>query len=430
MLEVPGTRRLLVLAGSAFLVLAAEPTYVLVDTAVVGHLGSVPLGALGLGGTLLSLIAMLGSFLDYATTARAARWFGTGRRDLAVDEGVAASILALGVGIIGVIVGEALSRPMLELLSGGSATLTDAAERWFRIAVLGLPGMLLALAGNGWMRGVQDTKRPVAIAVAANVLSAAASPVLVYAVGLGLAGSAVANLGAQTVAGALFVVALRAERRPWRPSRETMTAFLRPAKDLLARKAGLQVSILVASAVAARMGTAQIAAHQIGYECWAFVSLVLDSFAIAAQSLVGAALGARDPAGARRIAWQVAGYGAAAGAFMGAALAAGWSVIPDVFTADAPVRHQVQLLWPFLAGMQPAAGVVFALDGVLIGAGDVRYMRNLTLVATLGVYLPVGVASWQLNWGIRGLWAGLTASILVRLAGMIWRTAGSRWSAE
>ncbi len=427
---MPGTRRLLVLAGSAFLVLAAEPTYVLVDTAVVGHLGPVPLGALGLGGTLLSLIAMLGSFLDYATTARAARWFGAGRRDLAVDEGVAASILALGVGLVGVIAGEALSRPVLVLLAGGPGTLAVAAERWFRVAVIGLPGMLVVLAGNGWMRGVQDTKRPVAIVVAANVASAAASPVLVYAVGLGLVGSAVANLGAQTVSGAFFVAVLRAEQRPWRPSRETMVGFLRPAKDLLARKAGLQLSILAASAVAARMGTAQIAAHQIGYECWAFVSLLLDSFAIAAQALVGAVLGAGDPAAARRIAWQVAGYGAAAGAFMGAVLAAGWSLIPDAFTAAAPVRHQVQLLWPFLAGMQPAAGVVFALDGVLIGAGDVRYMRDLTLVATLGVYLPVGLAAWQLDWGIQGLWAGLTASIVVRLAGMLRRTRGSRWSAE
>ncbi len=427
---MPGTRRLLVLAGSAFLVLAAEPTYVLVDTAVVGHLGPVPLGALGLGGTLLSLIAMLGSFLDYATTARAARWFGAGRRDLAVDEGVAASILALGVGLVGVIAGEALSRPVIVLLAGGPGTLAVAAERWFRVAVIGLPGMLVVLAGNGWMRGVQDTKRPVAIVVAANVASAAASPVLVYAVGLGLVGSAVANLGAQTVSGAFFVAVLRAEQRPWRPSRETMVGFLRPAKDLLARKAGLQLSILAASAVAARMGTAQIAAHQIGYECWAFVSLLLDSFAIAAQALVGAVLGAGDPAAARRIAWQVAGYGAAAGAFMGAVLAAGWSLIPDAFTAAAPVRHQVQLLWPFLAGMQPAAGVVFALDGVLIGAGDVRYMRDLTLVATLGVYLPVGLAAWQLDWGIQGLWAGLTASIVVRLAGMLRRTRGSRWSAE
>jgi putative MATE family efflux protein len=427
-LEVPGTRRLLVLAASAFLVLAAEPTYVLVDTAVVGHLGAVPLGAVGLGGTLLSLIAMFGSFLDYATTARAARWFGAGRRDLAVDEGVAATLIALGVGVIGMVVGEMLSKPMLVLLAGGQGTLADAAERWFRIAVLGMPGMLVVLAGNGWMRGIQDTKRPVMIVVAANVASAAASPVLVYAVGLGLVGSAVANLGAQTLAGALFGAALRAEKRPWRPSRETITSFLRPARDLFARKAGLQVSILAAAAVAARMGTAQVAAHQIGFECWAFVSLLLDSFAIAAQSLVGAALGAGDHAAARRVAWQVAGYGAAAGAVMGAALGAGWSVIPDVFTATAAVRHQVHLLWPFLAGMQPAAGVVFALDGVLIGAGDVRYMRDLTLVATLGVYLPVGVAAWQLGWGIQGLWAGLTASILVRLAGMLLRTVGSRWS--
>lgn len=429
MAESSGTRQLLALTGSAFLVLAAEPMYVLVDTAVVGHLGPVPLGALGLGGTLLSLMAMLGGFLDYATTARAARWFGSGQRDRAVDEGVAASLLALVVGAAAVAGGEVFARPLLDLLAGGPGALAAAAERWFRIAVIGVPGILLVLAGNGWMRGVQDTRRPVRIVVAANVLSAAASPVLVYVLGLGLVGSAIANLGAQVVAGTLFLVALRAQRRPWRPAPGVLAAYLVPAKDLLARKAGLQVAMLAASGLAARMGTAEVAAHQIGFECWSFAALLLDSFAVAAQSLVGAALGGGDIESARRIAWRVARYGAVAGLALGVVLGAGWYAIPPAFTSSGAVLVQVHILWPYLAGMQPAAGVVFALDGVLIGAGDVRYMRDLTLLATIGVYVPIGVAAWWWHWGIGGLWAGLAASIAVRLVGMVHRTAGERWSA-
>ena len=428
MAEPPGTRQLLALTAAAFLVLAAEPLYVLVDTAVVGHLGSLQLGALGLGGTLLSLVAMLGGFLDYATTARAARWFGAGERDRAIDEGVAASVLALGVGVVAVALGEIFSRPLLDLLAGGPGALEAAAQHWFRIAVLGVPGILLALAGNGWMRGVQDTRRPVRIVLAANAMSAVASPVLVYVIGLGLVGSAVANLAAQAFAGTLFLFALRAQRRPWWPPPGVLAAYLVPAKDLLLRKAGLQVAMLAASGVAARMGTAQVAAHQIGFECWSFAALLLDSFAIAAQSLVGAALGGGDTASARQIAWRVARYGLAAGIVLGAVLAGGWYVIPPVFTSSGAVVTQVHVLWPFLASMQPAAGVVFALDGVLIGAGDVRYMRDLTLVATVGVYVPIGIASLQLQWGIGGLWAGLAASIVVRLIGMLRRTSGERWS--
>ncbi|MHB8294153.1 MAG: MATE family efflux transporter [Acidimicrobiales bacterium] len=424
----PGTRHLLALSGSALVVLAAEPSFVLVDTVVVGHLGARPLAALGLAGTLLSLVAMLGGFLDYATTGRAARWSGAGERTRAVDEGVTASLLALVLGGVAVVVGELFGGRLLRVLGGGAGPLSSAAQSWFHIAVLGVPGMLLVLAGNGWMRGVQDTRRPVRIVVLANGLSALASPVLVYALGLGLVGSAIANAAAQVIAGMLFLRAIRAERRPWRPRRAVMVGQLVAGRDLLARQAGFQAALLTAAAVAARMGTAQLAAHQVGLECWELTALLLDSFAIAAQSLVGAALGGGDARQARGVAWQVARYGAAAGALFMLLLGAGWWLVPAAFTSSAAVRHQVHLLWPFLAGMQPAAGIVFALDGVLIGAGDVRFLRSLTLVATVGVYAPVALAALRWHWGIEGVWAGLAASILTRLAGMLARTARGRWA--
>lgn len=425
--RAPSAGALLRLSGSAFLVLAAEPTFVLVDTAVVGHLGRVPLGALGVGGTLLSLVAMLGAFLDYGTTSRAARWFGAGHRGRAIDEGVAATVLALLLGAVGVVIGELAAGPMLDLLAGGPGPVAHAAAQWFRIAVLGVPGMLVVLAGNGWMRGVQNTRQPVRIVVVANVLSAAASPVLVYPLGMGLAGSAVANLGAQLVAGLLFMRALHVERRFWRPCRRLLVGQLRTARDLLGREVGFQVALLTAAAVAARMGAGVLAAHQIGLECWEFTALLLDSFAIAAQSLVGAALGAHDPVHARRVAWQVARCGAYAGVAFGAALAAGWWLIPAAFTSSAVVRHQAHILWPFFFGMQPAAGVVFALDGVLVGAGDVGFLRTVTIVATVGVYAPLAIAALHWHWGVAGIWAGLTAAIMVRLVGMVWRCASGRW---
>ncbi len=420
-------RRLLSLSASAFVVLAAEPLYLLVDTAVVGHLGPVALGGLGIASALMALLTIVGTFVEYGTTARAARWYGAGHPGAAVTEGVQASWLALCVGAAVVLLGEALAGPLTTLLAGGAGATQHAAESWFRLAVIGMPGVLLVLAGNGWMRGVQRTREPVLIVLVANGLSAVLSPLLVYAAGIGLEGSALANLVAQVLGGALFLRALRRAANELRPARRIMRAQLVMGRDLIVRAAAFQVAFLTAAAVAARMGTAQIAAHQIGMQLWEFTALLLDSFAIAAQSLVGAALGGSDAAGARALAWQVARWGIWAGAAFAAVYAAGYALIPHAFTSSAAVLHQAHLLWPWFVGMLPAAGLVFALDGVLIGAGDVGFMRTLTVIAALGAFAPLTVAAAVLHEGIGGVWAGLTAFIVVRLLGMVLRTRGDRW---
>jgi putative MATE family efflux protein len=421
------TRRVLGLAGSAFVVLAAEPLYVLVDTAVVGHLGAVALAGLGVAGALMALLLLIGEFVEYGTTSRAARWFGAGRHDAAVNEGVQASWLAVIIGIAVIGLGEALAHPAIRLLAGGNQEVQHAAESWFRIAVLGMPGVLLVLAGNGWMRGVQETRQPVRIVLLANVLSALASPILVYPLHLGLNGSAIANVSAQVVGGGLFLRALHRTSSSVRPQWTDMRAQIVLGRDLVLRSAAFQIAFLSAAAVASRMGTAQIAAHQIGLQLWEFTALLLDSFAIAAQSLVGAALGASDDGTARRTAWQVTRYGLWAGCAFSALYAAGWVLVPEAFTSSEAVRHQAHLLWPWFIAMLPAAGVVFALDGVLIGAGDMGFMRTITLVAAVGAFAPLNLAALHFHWGIGGVWAGLTAFIGVRLVGMVLRTQGNRW---
>ena len=235
------TRRILSLAASAFVVLAAEPLYVLVDTAVVGHLGSVPLAGLGIGASLLTLVVIVGTFVEYGTTGRAARWYGAGDRAAAVNEGVQASWLAALLGVAVVLAAEVLAHPMTSLLAGGNVDAQRAGESWFRIAVLGVPGILLVLAGNGWMRGIQETRAPVRIVLVANGLSAVASPVLVYPVGLDLIGSAFSNVAAQVVGSVFFLRALRREAtRGLRPERTVMRQQLVVGRDLFLRSAAFQ----------------------------------------------------------------------------------------------------------------------------------------------------------------------------------------------
>ena len=420
-------RRVFALAVPALGVLAAEPLYVLVDTAVVGHLGARPLAGLAIGGVLLSQVPTLLVFLSYGTTARAARLHGAGRRPAAVAEGVQATWLAVLVGLALVLVGELAAAPVARALAGDRAV-ADAAVSWLRIAVLGAPLILVTMAGNGWMRGVQDTARPLRYVLAGNLLSVVLCPVLVFGAGWGLVGSAVANVAAQLVAAGLFLRALVRERVPLRPEPALMRGQLGIGRDLVVRSLAFQACFLSAASVAARTSPEAVGAHQVVLQLWTFLAMVLDSLAIAAQSLVGAALGADDRAGATRLAGQVTRYGLVFGLALGVVFAALAGVLPHAFTTDPGVLAQLPRAWWFFVGLQPVAGVVFALDGVLFGAGDAAYLRTTTVVAAVLGFLPLVWLSLVFGWGLVGIWAGLSAFVVGRFAAVVLRVRSGRWA--
>jgi putative MATE family efflux protein len=427
------------LAGPALPVLAAEPLYLLVDTAVVGRLGAVPLAGLAIAAVLFAQVTGQLNFLSYGTTARAARLHGAGRRAAAVGEGVQATWLALAVGLLVLGVGQLVAGPVARVLGDGGAV-AAAAESWLRVALFGAPLVLVTLAGNGWMRGVQDTARPLRYVLAGNALSAVLCAPLVHGlgafVGLGLVGSAAANLVGQTVGAGLFLLALHRERAvapadepvSLRPVPALLRAQLAMGRDLLVRSLAFQACFLSAAAVAARFGAATVAAHQVVLQLWFFMALVLDAVAIAAQSLVGAALGGGDVPRARALARQVGGYGLVLGTAFGVLFAALAGVLPRVFTHDPAVLAAVPTAWWFFAGMQPLAGVVFALDGVLMGAGDAAYLRTWTLAAAAGGFLPLVWASLAFGWGLVGIWTGLLLFVVLRLVAVLLRVRSGGWA--
>jgi putative MATE family efflux protein len=424
------TRSVPALAAPALVVLAAEPLYLLVDTAVVGHLGTVELGGLAVGGGLLGPVVGLLNFLAYGTTARSARRAGAGDRPGAVAEGVQATWLAVALGVGSAIVFQPAAGPLTRLLAGGPGPVADAAATWLRIAVCGLPMVLVALAGNGWLRGVAELRRPVRYVLAGSVLSVVLNPLLVYSAGMGLSGSAVANVCGQTVTAALFLAALRREGAPLRPQPRAVLAQLAVGRDLLLRAAVLQGSFAVGAAVVARAGTAELAAHQIALQLWMFLALVLDAYAIAAQTLVGQALGGRRFADARATVRRVTGWGLGTGVVVAAVLILARPVLAPLFTDDPAVLGRAAVVWWFLALMQPVAGVVFALDGVLMGAGDVAWLRTVTIAAALVGFVPLSLLSRWLGWGLAGVWTGLTLFIVLRLVAVGWRVRGSAWLGE
>lgn len=431
-----GGRRIAGLALPALGVLAAEPLYLLFDTAVVGRLGALSLAGLAIGGLLLSLVGSDLTFLSYGTTARSARHFGAGNRSAAVIEGVQATWLALGLGALVVIAVQAAAVPLVSVIAGGKVggeAIVAAALPWLRIAIFGAPAILVSLAGNGWLRGVQDTARPLRYVVAGVGLSALLCPLLVYGwLGLprwGLAGSAVANLAGQWLAAVLFGRALLAERAPLRLDRAVLRAQLVMGRDLVVRTLAFQACFVSAGAVAARFGASALAAHQVVLQLWEFLALVLDSLAIAAQALVGAALGAGDAAHAKSVARRVTLFSTAAAALLAALFAVGFSALPRLFTDDRSVLAAIGVPWWFLVAQLPFAGIVFALDGVLLGAGDAAFMRTATVISALVGFLPLIWLSLVFDWGLAGIWSGLTTFVVLRLIFVGARAISGRWAA-
>jgi putative MATE family efflux protein len=427
-LRSPQDREIRRLAIPALGALAAEPLYLLVDTAIVGHLGTRELAALAIAATVLSTLVSLCIFLTYGTTAQVARLHGAG--DLARAGQLAAQSLwlAIGLGIALALACVLLADPLVTLLGGRGET-AGLAARYLRISAAGLPAALIALAGQGYLRGVGDLRTPLVIVVAAQAVNVVLELWFVYGLDWGLDGSAAGTVAAQAAMGAAFAwLLLRAPAIGRRPRRALLAPLLRISGELFVRSAALLVAFVTASAVIARIGETSLAAHQIAMGLFIFSALVLDAIAIAAQVLVGRALGAADAGGARAVARRTIAWALAAGGLFAAVLLALSGTLPRAFTSDPAVIERAHAIWLMLASMQPLAAVVFALDGILIGAGDTRYLAGSMLLAGVGVYVPIALLALALDWGVTGVWAGLLAMMGVRLLTLGHRFAGARWA--
>ncbi|WP_293768297.1 MATE family efflux transporter [uncultured Corynebacterium sp.] len=422
-------RRIFGLAFPALGVLAAMPLYLLLDTAVVGRLGATQLAALGAAAAVHSVVTTQLTFLSYGTTARASRFFGSGRRDKAVAEGVQATWVAVIVGTILMLTMWVCAGAIARALTSNDEVARQCAQ-WLRIAALAIPLTLIEMAGNGWMRGVQDTRTPLYFTLAGLIPGAIAVPIFVHF--FGLPGSAAATVLGMGLIAVQFLIKLRADNRAegggWAPQPTVIKQQLILGRDLIVRSLAFQVALLSATAVVGRFGTASLAAHQVLTQLWSFLTLVLDSLAIAAQSLIGAALGAGSAAVARRTGLRITGYSVAFAVALAGVFAVGAHLIPRVFTGDAEVLDAIAGPWWVMVAMVVAGGVLFALDGVLLGASDAAFLRSLTLGSVIGGYLPGVWAAYAGGWGLTGVWCGLAAFIAIRTVGVVCRFQSMRWA--
>jgi putative MATE family efflux protein len=401
-------RRIAALALPALGSIAAEPAYSLADTAIVGHLGRVPLDSLAIATTALTMTAWVAIFLTTATTSAVAGLAAARATDRAARSAGAAYLVA-ALGGTAVAVAMIVAAPWVAALLGAHGLVFSGSVGYLRASAAGLPFLYLSFAGSGHLIGLADTRTPLVIAVTANVLNVALEIFLVYGVHLGLLGSAWGTITAQVAAAALYAAASwwRARVRPRRPGRAEITALLRDGHQLSVRTIALGVVPLTTTAIAARLGPVALGGQQIAMRVWYLLALLPDALAVPAQVYVSSCLGTGDQAGAHRVGRRSLRLGLVAGIGLGVVTAALAFWVPALFTSDAAVQQAAVVALLVAALTQPMAALAFVFDGLILGLSDYVAMRRAMILAILA-YVPMAALVLRFHGlGLPGIWVAL-----------------------
>ncbi|MFB7472759.1 MATE family efflux transporter [Kitasatospora sp. NPDC056184] len=422
-------REILALAVPAFGALVAEPLFLMADSAIVGHLGTAQLAGVGVASAALTTATGVFVFLAYATTAAVARRIGAGDRRAAIQQGIDGIWLALALSA-GVVALTLLLAPQVADVLGASPTAAPYAVTYLRISALGIPAILMVMAATGVLRGLQDTRTPLYVAVAGFAANLGLNAGLVYGAGLGVAGSAWGTVIAQTGMAAVYVFVVvrgaRREQASLRPDAAGIRASARAGGPLVVRTLSLRAVLMIATAVAAGLGDDEIAAHQIAMTVFLFIAFALDAIAIAGQAIIGRYLGAGDVPGTRAATRRMIEWGIGSGVLLGLLVVVARPLYVPLFTPDPAVQHQLNTVLLLLALCQPVSGLVYVLDGVLMGAGDGPFLA-WAMLGTLAVFAPAALAVPSSGTGLAGLWWAMNLFMLVRGGFLAWRARGGRW---
>ena len=422
-------REILLLAVPAFGALIAEPLYVLTDRAIVGRLGTPELAGLAIASAILLSAHAILIFLAYGTTGLVGRLVGAGSLRRAAEQGIAGMWLSIGLGVV-FSLGMWAGSGYLVGVFDPTPEVADHALTYLRISLIGFTALLAGMAATGYLRGTQDTVTPLVIAVASAAGNLLIELVLVFELDMGIAGAAWSTVIAQWGAAVAFAVAVHRHVRAVGARLRLVAAaawrYARVGAQMFVRTASLRGAFVLAAVFAARIGTTEVASHEIGVQIWSFFSLALDAVAIAGQAMVAKELGASRPDVARAASVRMIGMSIQLSAVFGLALVLLRGPLASIFSNDPEVVALSGFILLFVAVAQPVNAAAFAFDGIFIGAGDLGFLARAMAGAAVG-FAIVGGAVRILDLGIGWLWTALTLFMFFRAAPQWIRFRGDAW---
>jgi len=419
------------------LAIASEPILSLADTAMIGHLGVEPLAARAIAGALFAGIHWIFSFLAFGTTTLVAHHYGANEPWRCGEMTFHALFLALVSGIAIALCGLFLA-PLLFSLMGAEESVRALGISYFRIRILALPFLFLFYAAVGFLRGIQNTRLPMRIAFMVNGLNILLDYLWIYGKAgfpaLGLTGAAWASVAAQAIGGILclklFFFSSYTERYGLRSqalSPRQLLPLFRIGHEIALRTAALQLALIFATAMASRMSAVLLASHEIAIQLWLLISYTIDGLAVAGQALVAKYLGGHRADRSYDVGKRLILWGLGTGLLFAATYLSLKQPLIALFTKSPEVIDTLRGIFFLLVFFQPLNGIVFVLDGVLIGASDTRFLMWAMLIGSLGIFIPISWLSLQLGWGLTGLWIGFTLFMAWRLATNLLRFSNRRW---
>ncbi len=417
--ETQPHRTIFNLALPALVSLVAEPVTGLVDTAFVARLGEVPLSALGVGTTALSSVFWIFSFLGISAQTGVAQ--ADGRSNSAEAKRTVSLALALAISMSAALV--LLFYPFASSvagLMGADGAVADAAALYVRIRMFGAPAILVTMVAFGALRGRQDMRTPLWIAVGINLLNVVLDYVLIFGVGpirpMGIEGAAIASTAAQWT-GALIALYAINQRfgftgdLNWRDARD----MIRIGGDLFVRTGLLTLFLILGTRIATQGGAVNGAAHQAIRTFFVFSALFLDAFAVTAQSLVGYFIGARQQLLAKRVVLLALFWAIGASTALFVVMIVGTELIAQLLVPE-NAQGVFRGAWVIAAVTQVAGAAAFVTDGAHWGTGDFRYLRNSMLISTaVGIGLMLLIDPFRPN-ALNLIWIAIAVWTLIRTA--------------
>ncbi len=415
-------RAIAALAIPALGTLAIDPLISIVDTMWVSRLGTVSLAALAVASAIFAAVFAVFSFVHVTITPLIAGEVGRGSPERAGGITRGAIIISVVLGIILAIIVGSLANQIVGAF-GASGEVLSQSVAYLEIRVLALPAMLVVMVGHGVYRGHQDTRTPLYVALAMNLVNLVLNPLLIFTAGLGIVGAAWATVIAQFLAAVVFIFLIfKRERLRFGLDRAVVgirdlgiARILIDGWPMMLRSVALLFALTATTFAATRIGVAQVAAHQIALQTWLFMSFVLDSFAVAAMALIGLDLGTRNRAAARDVANRLLALGFLTGIGLAVGLILLLPYLPVIFSAEPAVAEDLSRIIWFVVVLQPVTALVYVWDGVGIGARAFRFMATSMVVATALTALFLVAFGDSLV----GVWAALAVLTFTRLVAFL-----------